>query len=145
MNDLSTLSDRDARNWAMLCHLTALLLFVGVPFGNVIGPLAVWMVKGKESPLVDDNGREAVNFGITMTILYAVLGAGALLWLGVPVLMAALNQGVAALVALVWGFLPSLAAFLIFPLVHFLLIVVGAIRAANGAYHRYPFTIRFIQ
>lgn len=145
MNDLPIPSDRDARNWAMLCHLTALLLFVGVPLGNVFGPLVVWMVKGKESPLVDDNGREAVNFGITMTILYAVLGIGVVLWLGVPVLLAAFNQGVAALLALLWGFLPSLVAVLIFPLVHFLLIVVGAIRAANGAYHRYPLTIRFIQ
>lgn len=145
MNMMPEPQEREARNWAMLCHLSALLFFVGVPFGNVFGPLILWMVKGKESPLVDDQGREAVNFGIMMTIVYFLLGVGVILWLGVPVIMVALNQGLGALLALFWGFLPSLAAFLIFPVLHFLLIVVGAIRAGNGEYHRYPFTIRFLR
>ena len=32
--------DRDARQWAMICHFAAALGFV-FPFGNLIGPLAV--------------------------------------------------------------------------------------------------------
>ena len=145
MNNLPEPQEREARNWAMLCHLTALLLFAGVPFGNVFGPLVVWMMKGKDSPFVDDQGRETVNFGITMTIFYFVLGVGVVLWLGVPVIMVAFNQGMGALLALLWGFLPSLFAFLIFPMLHFLMIIVGAIQAANGKYHRYPFTLRFLR
>jgi uncharacterized protein len=142
MNTMPDLQEREARNWAMLCHVSALLLFLGVPFGNVFGPLVVWMIKGKQSQLVDDQGREAVNFGITMTILYAMLLVFAVFLVGIPVVLAILNKGVAAALA----FLASAwMSVLVFPLVHFLLIVVGAICAANGEYHRYPFTIRFIR
>ncbi len=142
MNTLHELQEREARNWAMLCHLSALLLFVGVPFGNVFGPLILWMVKGKESSFVDDQGREAVNFGITMTIVYALLIISAIMWIGVPFFLTFLNQGFAALFAVsatAW------VAVFIFPLVHFLMIIVGAIQAANGKYHRYPFTLRFLR
>jgi len=136
--------EREARNWAMLCHLAALSLFVGVPFGNVFGPLLVWVIKGKQAPLVDDQGREAVNFGITMTIFYFMLVVVAVLCIGIPVVLLALNKGVAGLMAL--GFSASAwLSVLFFPAVHFILIVVGAVRAANGERHRYPFAIRFIQ
>ena len=142
MNTMPDLQEREARNWAMLCHLTALSLFIGVPFGNVFCPLIVWMIKGKQSPLVDDQGKEAVNFGITMTILYAVLLTLAVIMIGLPVILAMLNKGVAAALAMMAS---AWASVLVFPLVHFFLIVVGAIRAANGEYHRYPFTIRFLR
>ncbi len=145
-NNLPTLSDRDARSWAMFCHLLGFLFFCGVPLGNVFGPLVVWMIRGKDSPFVDDQGREAVNFGITMNIVYLVLLIALISWIGIPIVMVALNQGLVAVWALVVGTLSSLLVFfVVFPLVHILLIVVGAVRAANGAYHRYPFTIRFIR
>lgn len=133
--------EQAVRNWAMACHLMALLLFVGVPFGNIFGPLLVWLYKGKDAPLIDDQGREAVNFGITMTIFYFFLIVSAILWIGIPTVLLAMNKGFGEL------FVVGISAWLVvlvFPMVHFLLIVVGGIRAANGKYHRYPFTIRFI-
>ena len=147
MNTMPDLDEREARNWAMLCHITALSLFICVPFGNVFGPLIVWMIKGKQSPLVDDQGKEAVNFGITMTIFYAVLTVGVFLWIGLPVLLMVLNQMIVnqSIAGLFAVGASTLIAFLIFPVLHFFLIVVGAIRAANGEYHRYPFTIRFLR
>ena len=39
------LDDSQARTWAMLCHLASLAGMVGVPFGNVVGPLIVWLIK----------------------------------------------------------------------------------------------------
>jgi len=39
--------DKDARTWATICHLSALIMLVGVPLGNILGPL-VGLV-GKET------------------------------------------------------------------------------------------------
>ncbi|MBD3169044.1 MAG: DUF4870 domain-containing protein, partial [candidate division Zixibacteria bacterium] len=46
---------RDERMWAMLCHISTFAGFV-VPFGNIIGPLVIWMIKKDEFPLVADQG-----------------------------------------------------------------------------------------
>ena len=111
--------NRDERMWAMLCHLTALAGFV-IPFGNIIGPLVVWLIKREEYPLVEDQGKESLNFQITIMI-------GAI---------------VCAILALVViGFLLGLAL-LVFNLV---MVIIATIRANNGERYRYPFAIRFIK
>jgi hypothetical protein len=55
-------ADKKARNWATFCHLAALAGFIGIPFGNILGPLITWLVKRNEYPLVDQQGKEALNF-----------------------------------------------------------------------------------
>ena len=64
-------ASKEEQNWAMICHLSALAGFL-FPFGNIIGPLIVWLVKRAEMPLVDFHGKEALNFQITVTIAMAV-------------------------------------------------------------------------
>ena len=54
--------EKDARNWAMICHLSALAAFLGIPFGNVFGPLTVWLIKKDEIPLVESEGKKVLNF-----------------------------------------------------------------------------------
>ena len=51
---------------AMFAHLSALVGFL-IPFGNLIGPLIVWQLK-KDDPFVDSQGKEAVNFQITVSL-----------------------------------------------------------------------------
>jgi hypothetical protein len=47
---------KDARMWAMFCHLAGLARFVvPVPFGGIIAPLIVWQIKKDEHPFVDEN------------------------------------------------------------------------------------------
>lgn len=60
-----------ARHWGMLCHLSA-ALGMFVPFANLIAPLAVWWWKRGVDPFVDAQGKEAVNFQLTMTLLVMV-------------------------------------------------------------------------
>src|SRR5215471_14148011 len=60
-----------AKQWAFFAHLSALIGYV-VPFGNLLGPLIIWQVKKNEMPFVDDQGKEALNFQITMTIALLV-------------------------------------------------------------------------
>jgi len=111
-------SSKDEKMWGMLCHLSALAGFV-IPFGNIIGPLVVWMLKKDEFPHVDDQGKEALNFQISMTI-YFIVGA------------------ILILVAIGIVILPILGIFWL------IMIVIASIKANDGEKYRYPFTIRLV-
>jgi len=115
-----TLSEKDERLWAMLCHLASLLGYSVIPFGHILGPLIVWQMKKNESPFVDDQGKEALNFQISMT-LYLIL--------------AALTICVVVGVVLT----PAVA---IFGLV---MTIIAGIKANQGVTYRYPLTIRLIK
>jgi uncharacterized Tic20 family protein len=110
---------REERLWATACHLVALAGFAtGVAF--VVGPLVVWLIQKDEYRLVDDQGKESVNFQISMLIYGLLLVPSVLLAVGIPLLVA-------------WG------------VAEFVLIVVAAGRANKGERFRYPLTIRFIR
>jgi uncharacterized Tic20 family protein len=117
---LSTEEDKQARIWGMLCHLTALLGMIGIPLGNVLGPLIVWLVKKNTYPFVNEQGRESLNFQLSMTI-YAIAAA----------LLIYIKMGM-ALLLVVAG-------------INFFLIIIASIRAFNGETYTYPFTIRLIK
>jgi len=106
--------DRDARMWAMLCHLTGLVGF--------IGPLVVWLIKKEESPFVDEQGKEALNFQLTMLIYGIVAGLLSLVCIGI---ILAIALSITALI----------------------LLIIAGIKANDGHHYRYPpyLIIRFIK
>ncbi len=112
--------NKDARMWAMFCHLAALAGLVVPVVGCIIGPLIVWQIKKEEFPFVDEQGKEAVNFQISM-LIYGIV-AGLLCFVCVGFVLA-----------------PAVA---IFDLVFML---IAAVKANNGEHYRYPLTIRFIK
>ncbi|HDZ22988.1 MAG TPA: DUF4870 domain-containing protein [Desulfobacteraceae bacterium] len=63
--------DNQDRTWAMFCHLTALSACI-IPFGNIIGPLVIWLIKKDEIAIVDEHGKESLNFQISMSI-YSII------------------------------------------------------------------------
>ena len=111
--------DEAARNSAAAAHLSTFAGLV-VPFGSVIGPLAVWLTRRDRDPFIDQAGREALNFGITIAIYGAVLLVAALMLVGIPLLVV----GVVA-----WVVLASLAA----------------VKASQGQPYRYPLTMRLVR
>ena len=113
-------ANKDARTWATVCHLSALSAFVGIPLGNILGPLVVWLLKRNDHPFVDDQGKEALNFQISMTIYGIVAGILVILLVGIALL---------ALVAIA----------------DLILVIVASMKANDGERYRYPFTIRLIQ
>jgi len=113
------LPGKDARMWAMLCHLAALAAHV-CPFGNVVGPLVVWLIRKDEYPFVDDQGKEAVNFQITMSIAGLLCLPLVFVLVGIPLAIAIY-------------------------LVSLVLAIVAAVRANGGERYRYPFSIRFLR
>ena len=79
--NLSPTPSPEARQWAMFCHFAA---FAGllIPFGNLLGPLVVWQLKRDFDPFVDDQGKEALNFHITVSIAALVCMLLALVVIG---------------------------------------------------------------
>lgn len=110
---------RDARMWAMICHLSALSGLIGVPFGHILGPLIVWLMKRDESRFIDAHGREALNFQTSMTIYGIIAGILCVILIGIPILLG------------------LIIANLVF-------VIVAAVKANDGDYYRYPITIRFL-
>lgn len=110
--------DAQERQWAMFAHLSALIGFI-IPFGNIIGPLVIWMIKKETMPFVDQQGKEALNFQITVTIAMVV---SAIL--------------IIVVIGFVLMFLIGLAALI--------LTIMAGIKANEGVAYRYPFTLRLI-
>ena len=114
---------RDARTWAMLCHLAGLgwmLVWIVPIIGGVIGALVVWQIKRDEDPFIDEHGQEALNFQISMLIYWLVAVALCLTCIG-------------------FVLVPIVAALdIIFAL-------VAAVKAGQGQSYRYPMSIRFIK
>jgi uncharacterized protein len=61
-----------ARVGGMLCHLAAFSTVV-IPLGHLLGPLLVWFIKKNEHPFIDEHGREALNFQLTVTAVLLVV------------------------------------------------------------------------
>lgn len=106
-------TDLEARKWASFCHLLGIL--------NIFGPLVMWILKKDEYSFVDDQGKEAVNFQISIAIYLAVSVA----------LIPACGLGL-----------------VLFPLVSIfalVMLIIATIQANSGIAYRYPLTIRFIK
>jgi uncharacterized Tic20 family protein len=110
--------NRDENLWAMLCHISVFAGFL-MPFGNIIAPLIIWLIKKDEYPLVNDQGKEAINFQITLTIYLFASVILIILIIGIPLLIGLVFFG-------------------------FIVTVIAAIKASEGKKYRYPMTIRFI-
>lgn len=121
--DESLTSYRDAKMWATLCHLAGFLSFVGIPFAGVAGPLAIWLIKREEHPLIDENGREALNFQLSL-VIYSIIGF--------------------LLCATVIGIVIGIPLLLALFVVEFILLAVGAYKTSQGEEWRYPLTIRML-
>lgn len=113
-------ANKDARTWATVCHLSALLALVGVPLGNILGPLVIWLIKRNDHSFVDDQGKEAINFQISMT-LYGII-AGVLVF-----------------------FLVGFFLLVAIAIVDLVFVIMAAIKANDGETYRYPLSIRIIQ
>ncbi len=108
----------EVTNWAMLCHLTALIGLVTMFF--FVGPLVVWLLKRDEHPFIDEQGKEALNFQLSM-LIYKTLALMSCFFLIGFVLVPALV------------------------LADVVLVITASVKVSSGISYRYPLTIRFIR
>ena len=104
------------RNLSTLSHLSAFVVFVGVP--PVVGPLVMWLLH-RDDPRVGPHAREALNFNISFLIYSVAAAISILLLVGLLLL---------PVVAITW----------------FVLTIKAAVKASAGEEYRYPFTLRLV-
>jgi hypothetical protein len=111
---------RDARKWAMICHIISLVGLLGNGVGYLLAPLIVWLLKKEDDPFIDEQGKEVVNFQITMIIAVLICLPLAFVIIGIPLLV---------LIAILMTVFP----------------IIAAIKANDGEHYRYPLSYRFIK
>jgi uncharacterized protein len=132
----SSITSQD-RTWAVVAHLAALTGHL-IPFGSLVGPLVIWLVKREESPFVDEHGKEAVNFQLS-ALIYGLLYFTAALGVFINAGVHAANMATFP-VSLYWVIAVGMLLWLFWTAC----VIVGAVTAAGGKSFRYPLSIRFI-
>lgn len=109
------LAENDEKTMSMLAHILG-----GVT--SVVGPLLIWILKKEESPFVDDQGKEATNFQITMLIGYVA----------------------ATILGVFTGGCLSVILYPAVGIVSLIFAILGGLEANKGVAYRYPFALRLI-
>jgi uncharacterized protein len=140
----------EERGWAMAAHLSALIAFAGLPFGHVIGPLVVYLIKGHESPFVGEHARASLNYQLTVSLVgFGVLLVGIAVFFAFALAAATQSSHSAGSAAAAFGFVGLwvlIAAVVLFiMLLSLIFIIMGSVAASSGREYRYPFAIRFIR
>ncbi len=116
---MAKMDEKQEKTWAMLCHLGTFAGLI-IPFGHIIAPLVIWLIKKEESPFVEDQGKESLNFQISLTIYFFVASILTFILIG-------------------FVLLPALAIFAI------IMVIIASVKANDGEKFRYPLCIRFIK
>jgi uncharacterized protein len=130
----------------MAAHLSALVAVAGIPFGHVLGPLIVYLVKGHESEFVGEHAKASLNYQITISILgLVVILVAVAMSLGFLINSTEENANVAPAVGfgVLWIAIGIAAVLLL--LFSFIFIIMGTIAANEGRPYTYPFAIRFLR
>ena len=106
---------QEERGLAALTHLSGLAGYI-IPLGGVLVPIIIWIVK-KESAVVSSIAKQAVLLNV---VVFLLVGAVSILWLTI------------ILIPLV------ILAYIVLGLAAIALPIIGAIRATEGTYYRYP-------
>lgn len=115
------LSATDDKQLAMWSH-----------FGGVLGwipPLVMWLIGKDRGPYTNQEGKESLNFQITMVIAWIALFIVNTILAFIPFI-----GGLLAFLL----FLALLAVQIVFP-------ILGGVRVNAGGAYRYPVAIRFIR
>jgi len=118
---LATPATADEKLWGLFLHLGGALgsftNYIGIPGGNLLVPLVIWLIKKDESAFLNDQGKEVLNFQLCIFIVSLLCIVTCIL---IPVAY------VLSVVALILG-------------------IVGSIKANEGVAYRYPFNFRLIK
>lgn len=117
-----TAPTKDEQNLAVVCYILGI-------FTWIIGPLIIWLVKKDSSKFVDDQGKEVINWGITITIAWVILFIIGLVLSHIPIL----------------GFLVMMLLRLALFACALIFTIMGAMQVSKGIAYRFPFSLRLIK
>nr|WP_315252976.1 DUF4870 domain-containing protein [uncultured Flavobacterium sp.] len=142
---------------AALTHLSTFTQYI-IPFGNYIFPIILWTSKKDESEFVDHNGKQVLNFQLSILIYSLVLAM-----IAIPVFLFTVLRNISfndlmhneeiifehfdygnSIGLLTVGAL-ALFAFACIKVAEFFLIIYASVKASNGEEYNYPLTIPFLK
>jgi len=145
------------RNTAAFTHLSTLSQYF-IPFGNYIFPIIIWTTKKDQSQFVDHNGKQALNFQLSILIYTLVLAM-----IAIPIFLFTVLQNVSitelinnnemiienfdygnSIAILTVGALALLGLACI-KIAEFFLVIYASVKASNGEEYFYPLTISFLK
>jgi len=145
------------RNLAAFTHLSTLTQYI-FPFGNYIFPIIIWSSKKDKSEFIDHNGKQALNFQLSMLVYSLVL-----ILIAVPIFLVTVFRNVSfndlindnhdlfinfdygnSIGLLTIGALALLVLAGI-KIAEFFLVILATIKASNGEVYNYPLTIPFLK
>lgn len=142
------------KNIATFIHLSTLTQYL-IPFGNYIFPIIIWSSKKNESEFVDFNGKQTLNFQLSM-FLYSLL----LLLIAVPIILYAVfnnvdivnnynydfdNFPLSKITGIVMIGIIAGLMFCFMKAMEFFLIIYAAVKSSNGENYKYPLSIPFFK
>ncbi len=147
---MAPIPERD-RTWAMFCHLSAsawiLLAFLGLPlpFASILVPLILWAIRRERSEFIDYHGRESMNFQISMLIYGLILAIASMLLLTIGIIIFGAGNADLAAIGVIFTATLLFGLLVIWGVVQTVFVIIAAVRANQGGWYRYPFTIRLIR
>ncbi len=112
--------EKQVRTWSTLCHASALAGFFIPAAGHFLGPLIIWLSKRDTAPEIDEHGKEALNFQISM-LIYSI-GAGILCLIVIGFVLLALLH-----------------------VLNVVFVIIATIQANDGRMYRYPLALRLVR
>lgn len=128
------MTESEERTWATFCHLGGLAMFV-VPLGNVLVPLILWLLKKDQSSFVDEHGKAALNFQISMSV-YFLVGILLMVFVALPLTLVLVGFVFIIGMAMLFGALK---------LFNIVCLVIAAVKANQGESFDYPLAIPFLR
>ena len=122
---------QDEKTFGMLAHLSALAALILPSFGNIIGPLIIWLVKKDQSAWVDKQGKESLNFQISMSIYFISASV-------ITTLLAFTLIGIPLALVIIITLIPLAVFWLV-------VVIMAAVRVSEGEDFLYPLCIRFLK
>ena len=145
------------KNIATFLHLSALTQYV-IPFGNYIFPIVIWSSKKNESEFVDQNGKQVLNFQLSI-FLYMVV----LCLIAIPIFIYSIfknvpmndinfnrnyvieNLSAGNITGITILGIIAVLLFFFLKVIEFILIIYAAVKASNGEAYKYPLSIPFFK
>jgi uncharacterized Tic20 family protein len=146
--------DNHQKNIATFIHLSTFSRFV-IPFGNFIGPIILWISNKEKSEFVDAHGKQAINFQISILIYAIIIGT-----ISIPFFIFKIFHGIDFIdfngfnnfhinigkpspLLYITGGLGAVAV--IGFILELVFIIKASLKARDGEFYEYPFTINFIK
>lgn len=140
----------EERTPALLIHLSPLANFMLPSLGFLIGPLVAWLIYRDQSKILDEQGKESLNYQITVLFanIVIIIIAFALAMLGIfgSVLTLGADGGIFASFGIFGSFFAFyLPVMFIINIVPYIFMIIAALRVTGGEPYYYPMNIRFIK